>query len=910
MANGNSVGQINLDLAVNKKQFDKQLSGISKTAQTTGANLEKQFSGMTNTFKKVGVAVAAAFSVKKIVDFGKQCIDLGSDLAEVQNVVDVTFPNMTAQVDKFAQSAATSFGLSETMAKKYTGTFGAMAKAFGFTESQAYDMGSTLTGLAGDVASFYNITQDEAYTKLKSVFTGETESLKDLGVVMTQTALDSYAMANGFGKTTAKMSEAEKVALRYSFVQNQLSAASGDFARTSDGWANQVRILNLQFDSLKATIGQGLINVFTPVLKVINTVIGKLAVLANSFKSFTEMLTGKKSAGSQMASAGAEAEKSLSNAAGAADGLSDSTAGAGKVAKKAAKDMKALMGFDQIQKIDGPGDSSSEDSDGSTSVGGMDFGSLATGGTVIDKVDGSCSQLMDRIKELASLCAKGFSIGFGDSEKNIKTIHKSVKSIGKSLKDIFTSPEVKKASKDWADAVALNFGKVTGSVMGIGVSLVTNLTSGISKSLDEKKGFIKEKIASLFEINASVWKLNGDYAAALGDIIGKAFASDAAVNISSDIFSILTTGVLGGAELFARAGYDLSSCIIQPIINNKDKISEAITNTLEPISTVVDTVKTGVEDAFSVIKQAYDEHIAPTFTAFKEGISDSFGKLLDAYNEHIAPVLDTLAEKFQTVYKEHLKPCMEKIGGLFGKVSDAVRTFYEEWLKPLIDWCIENIIPVLAPIFENIGKTIMDVFGAIGDVVGGLVDILGGIIDFIVGVFTGDWEKAWNGVKSIFSGIFNALVGIIKVPINGIIRGLNTLIGGLNKIKFDIPDWVLGIGGKSFGINIPKIPELAQGGYAKPNTPQLAMIGDNRHQGEVVAPEDKLREMAVQAAQMAGTGNGITREELERIINNAVLRIVSALYELGFNLDGEQMAKAEKVVKQSMDRRFNTVSVV
>lgn len=105
-----------------------------------------------------------------------------------------------------------------------------MAKAFGFSEKQAYDMGTTLTGLAGDVASFYNLSQDEAYTKLKSVFTGETESLKDLGVVMTQTALDSYAMANGFGKTTSAMTEAEKVALRYQFVQDQLSAAQGDFA--------------------------------------------------------------------------------------------------------------------------------------------------------------------------------------------------------------------------------------------------------------------------------------------------------------------------------------------------------------------------------------------------------------------------------------------------------------------------------------------------------------------------------------------------------------------------------------------------------------------------------------------------------------------------------------------------------
>lgn len=271
-----SVGEIGLDLVVNQKQFHKQMSGVMGLA------------------KKAGVAMAAAFGVKKLVDFGKQCLELGSDLQEVQNVVDVTFPSMTDQVDKFAKSAASNFGLSETMAKRFTGTFGSMAKAFGFSEQAAYDMGSTLTGLAGDIASFYNISQDEAYTKLKSVFTGETESLKDLGVVMTQTALDSYALANGFGKTTQAMSEAEKVALRYQFVQSQLSAASGDFARTSDSWANQVRILKLQLDSLKATIGQGLINLFTPIIKVVNTLIGKLATLANAFKAFTELITGKK----------------------------------------------------------------------------------------------------------------------------------------------------------------------------------------------------------------------------------------------------------------------------------------------------------------------------------------------------------------------------------------------------------------------------------------------------------------------------------------------------------------------------------------------------------------------------------------------------------------------------------------
>ena len=159
MASGTRAGGIYLDLNINKKGFQTQLGGIQKMAA------------------KAGAAIAGAFAVTRLVQFGKECIDLGSDLAEVQNVVDVTFPTMQKTIDDFAQNAAKNFGLSETMAKRFTGTFGSMAEAFGFNEKQAADMAKTLTGLAGDVASFYNISQDEAYTKLKSVFTGETESL-------------------------------------------------------------------------------------------------------------------------------------------------------------------------------------------------------------------------------------------------------------------------------------------------------------------------------------------------------------------------------------------------------------------------------------------------------------------------------------------------------------------------------------------------------------------------------------------------------------------------------------------------------------------------------------------------------------------------------------------------------------
>lgn len=336
-------GSVVIDTLVDTRGFGRGMT-----------NMKSQFSSLSKVVSRIGVTIGAAFSIKK-------ALDLGSDLQEVQNVVDVTFTTMSEKVNEFAQAAATTAGLSETMAKKYVGTFGAMSKSFGFAEKDALEMSTTLTQLTGDVASFYNLTQDEAYTKLKSVFTGETESLKDLGVVMTQTALDSFAMAKGYGKTTSAMTEQEKVALRYQFVMEQLSGAQGDFLRTSDGWANQVRVLKLNVESFMATVGQGLINLLTPVIKAVNRVMSLLQNVGKQFLKWTETITGKKDSVSSGMS-------STANSAEQVAGSMEETAAASK------KVQNNLSGLDEISIWSSGEDASSDALDSVVSA----LGSVST----------------------------------------------------------------------------------------------------------------------------------------------------------------------------------------------------------------------------------------------------------------------------------------------------------------------------------------------------------------------------------------------------------------------------------------------------------------------------------------------------------------------------------------------------
>ena len=771
--------------------------------------IRQSFNGLGSVVKKIGVLIGGAFAIGKLTQFGKECVELGSNLAEVQNVVDVTFTTMSDKVNEFAKNAMTSAGLSETMAKQYVGTFGAMSKSFGFSEQQAYDMSTALTQLTGDVASFYNISQDLAYTKLKSVFTGETETLKELGIVMTQNALDSYALANGYGKTTSAMTEQEKVALRLAFVQDQLSAASGDFIRTSDSWANQVRVMQLQLQSLKATVGQGLINIFTPVLKVINTLLGKLATLANAFKSFTELITGKKSSGQTGASgaglAGTDAISDTADqygeAANNAEKLADATNDTADATKKATKAAKGYLSpLDEINNYSTDKSTDLSSKTPSTTGGladqmkdavqNVDYGKLAEGETVLDKMSKPLKKIIDRFKQLAKLIAKGFWDGLGDYEPIFDGIKKDLDSIWKSLKDIFTDPEVTKAANNFFDSYAYAIGQVAGSFARIGLIIAQNIIGGIEKFLKQNTQRIKNYLIDMFNIGSEIAQIGGNLAVAFADVFS-VFGGETAQQITADLIGIFAEIGMVLTETAAKLGRDILNMIAQPFIDNKDILKSAIEGSLGVIETVTSGVLTVVQNLSDAISRLYDEHVKPFFDSIANGLSSIFGTLITGYNTYVLPVLQGLAEQFKGLLEGPLGDAILKIEAFLGKLIDSLKLLWESVLVPLINWIIANLLPVVAKIIDVVGTTAIKVLESLIKIIGDVADTLSGIIDFLVGVFTGDWELAWQGIKEIADGAWSFIKDvvsgaweIIKTVTKGALSIIKSIIGtAWNAIK-------------------------------------------------------------------------------------------------------------------------------
>lgn len=287
-------------------------------------------------------------AIRGLANLGKSAIGFGSAITEIENVVDVSFGSMADEAYKFASTAKEQFGLSELAAKQYSGTMMAMMKSSGVAQDAASKMSISLAGLAGDIASFYNIDTDTAFQKIRSGISGEIEPLRQLGINLSVANMEAYALSRGITASYNAMSQAEKVALRYNYLMSVTGDVQGDFVRTSRTWANQVRLLTLNFQSLSAVIGQGLIAGILPAIQALNALMSKLMQAANVFRNFMYVLMGKKLKGSQSGVSDIVSNLGGIETAGddASSGLDDATSSAKKL-KKAL----SVLPFDQLNQL-------------------------------------------------------------------------------------------------------------------------------------------------------------------------------------------------------------------------------------------------------------------------------------------------------------------------------------------------------------------------------------------------------------------------------------------------------------------------------------------------------------------------------------------------------------------------------
>lgn len=831
------------------------MSKVQAQMKTASNSITSETSKIKSAVSGIKTAIAGIAVGTGLFQLGKQAINTASALQEVQNVVDVAFGDMSWKAERFAQSALESFGMSELSAKRTASTYMAMASGMGLSNDVASDMAITLAGLTGDVASFYNISQELADIKLKSVFTGETETLKDLGIVMTQANLQAYALSQGITKNVSDMTQAEATTLRYNFVLSQLSMAQGDFTRTSGSWANQIRILKEQFSQLWGIIGNGIISALTPVVQAINAIISKIITFANVVSGVLGRLFGKKSAGQQASSGFTSASNAAKTATASTGGLNNALKGTEGQAKKTAKALGSLAGFDELNTISAS-DSGSSGGSGGTGTGGVGGGGYSvdpidwdnafpepdTSGVeaMVDKVMGHITRLKEFISANAPIITSllaGLLAGFIAFEviKNWGTITGVVQNLFTNISALFGL--FKDVGVIQTMSVMLTGLNAPMVAVVAAIAAVTAALVYLYQTSDSFRNLVNEAVGALLGI------LQNFYNSCLVPIFDTLMMLFNTVLVP--LGSLLTDVFLTVVEAIASIVLSFWTNVLAPIA---DFLVSVLGIAIQGVCDILQAWMPVINNVIDILKILWDTALKPIVNFIKDTFITIFeiaGTVISAVASAILTVFEGLVQFFVTIFTLNMTDAWDTVCGIFQSAWETICEIF----TPLGEWFgqqWENVKTAFANVGEWFGNVfssawdkICEAFSSVKTFFSGVWNNITGAFGDIVGWFKGKFTDAWTAVKNVFStggkifdGIKDGILNGLKAIVNGIIGGINKVIAvpfnGINKALKAVRDFSI-LGQKPFKglvstITVPQIPKLAYGGVVDRAT--LGVFGE------------------------------------------------------------------------------------
>lgn len=493
----------------------------------------------------------------------------------------------------------------------------------------------------------------------------------------------------------------------------------------------------------------------------------------------------------------------------------DKTAGS---AKKAAGALAAFDDLNVLQKND-----SGSGSGGSGSGGSDLYEEVPTGKELSDKIQ----PFIDYLKKLKVSIKNGWDETWSNLDVSLQfdNIKSSIESIKNSFLNIFSDSEVSASVDNFAMTFSRSLGSISASVVSIGATIAENLLGGISIYLESNSENIKNYIIDMFDIASDISVLASQGADAFANVFS-VFGDENGQQITANLIQIFSDAFMMVTENAAKFGKDIIDCIVTPFVENQDALKDALDGLLGVIADLTTTISDGVQHVTDKITELYDEHIHPFIENVKNGISELLDILIESWETYILPILESWAEMFEDTYENHLKPVFDNIMESIGLVIDILNGLWTNILKPIIAWVIKNIMPVVSPILNNLGKSVKGTVDTILDLVNVLLAGIKLVFSALKVLFTKDTDKTLRQTENSVRGFVNSVIQLFESMVNKIINGINSLISGFNSIGFDMPDW---LGGGSWHPSIPTIPtvnlpRLANGGITTGRT--LAEIGE------------------------------------------------------------------------------------
>lgn len=863
----------NLTRSLNK--LKTATSGISKAAtdirKVTDATNKASESGnkasasFADLYLKVRTAARGFRAVGEAIF---SAIQKSSDYVENVNLFTVAMGEYANEAKEYADTVSEAMGIDPSDWMRNQGVFMTLATGFGVAGDRAATMSKNLTQLGYDLSSFYNISVEDAMQKIKSGFAGELEPLRAVGYDLSQAKLEATALALGIDKSVSSMTQAEKAQLRYYAIMTQVTTVQGDMARTLESPANQLRVFKAQINMVAREIG----NVFIPALNAILpyaiAVVKIIRILASNIASLFgyEMPDMSESTGVVVENTDAVQE----NLEGATD---------------EAKKLKSYMlGFDELNVINPTEGSSPEDG-----AGEFDF----------------------------ELPEYDFLSGLADSR--VATIVEEMKEWLGITGDIDT----------WADLFNTKLGDILITVGLIGAGIATwKIGTGIY---------------------TAVTTLSAAFSG-IGTAIGAIGTALGAVSTPVLIVVAAVAALVAGLATVYATNEDVRESVNQAVVAIGEALTPAITFVTEK---VIPDLKLAWEGLLEILTP-FGEWLTMVFTSIWEDMiipalqwlsSTAVPKATEAFQNFwnsvlvplgtflasvFAPVISIVSELLTWLWQYVVVPLADFIGGTFAAVWESIVKIFNDNVIPRLNKVIKVLqflwnnvlLPIISVLKERFAPIFETVFKAIGERITAFKNIITGLITFITGIFTKDWKHAWNGVVTLFSGIWDMIASKLKLPlnlalanvegfINAIIEGWNWLKKGINSLSIDVPEW---LGGGTIGFNLAmtdkvSLPRFAEGGFPAQGQMFIAreagaeMVG-NIGRRTAVANNDQI---------VSGIAGGVAEANEEQ---NALLReqnsLLRAIFEKdsGTYLDGRSLTNSVEKYQRERGRVLITGGVV
>lgn len=857
-----TAGQIGIDLILNSTSFKKSLNNIQTQANNAGSKIAKSLSGVqsqansvgskvSNSFSKIAKVVGTAFSVAMITRFSKECVSAANIQTEAETKLTTVMRQRMSASNKAISSVK-----NYASALQETGVVGDEVQLAGAQQLSTFlktdDALKKLMPAMNNLAvqqNGVNVTSESMVNignLMGKVMQGQTSALTRVGITFS----DAQAQVLKYGN------EEQRAAMLSQVITDNVGNMNKALANTPAG---RIQQLKNSFGDMQETLGRGLNNVFSPMLGFLTKIVTKLSQVASGFENLTKKIFGDSN--SEQSSAGMN---NLSTGAdNATTSVDNNTKAINNNAKAKKKAERSLANFDKLNVL------TKTDSNTSSS---NNTSSTATGGNTPSKKKPNSNNKTNPKFNFSKLYKEsGLENFFSKVQRGIDKVDWSA--IGNNCKNIFKKSipiakaylgQVQNVSKSALGAV----GSFVGGIVQVGGKQLQTLTGGISKWLTKDQGKIIGFINTIgTHLSNGFDNLSTFFDGAfdlLGDSIDR--VRPTMENAISNLLSGITD-LAGGVGTIVSDSFEIATGkLVEWVEQDSETIGTFFDNIQLQIADVLSLVGTVFSDIGTFLSEWWESDGSSVFSNICDMFTNIGTTLMNVYNEWIKPAWDAIVDIFKSAWDNCLKPIFEKAVSFFGKLGDCISAIWNNFLSPIVNFLVKTFGPVFTNIFKAIGGVFNTVFTVIGDVVGGILDALGGLLDFITGIFTGDWKKAWNGIKDFFKGIWDGIWGIIKGVINLIIDGINMLWTGIYNAVSAIVNAVGGIAGAigdvfgqdwnfSMPEKVPLIPHLAKGGLVK--APTLAVVGDNMGASsgnpEVVSPLNKLKGMIQESSDNGDT---------------------------------------------------------